>query len=186
MGRRGPPPKPSAIRALEGDVSHRPVNKLEPKPDLVMPRCPSWLNAAAKKEWKRLAPMLHRIRVLTEADGDALAAYCQTYARWRQAEEFLDTHNAVYPIRDEAGRIKCMQQVPQVAMARNLLRLLRAYQQEFGMTPASRSRVTIVPFGSESEPGAQGLGDNLRARAKLMAFQGGRSRPPEDEQGDDE
>jgi phage terminase small subunit len=37
-----------------------------------------------------------------------------------------------------------MQQFPQVAISRNLLLVLRAYQQEFGMTPSSRSRVVVA------------------------------------------
>ncbi len=38
---------------------------------------PAHLDADAKKEFRRLANMLLRIRVLTEADGIALANLCQ-------------------------------------------------------------------------------------------------------------
>ena len=90
--------------------------------------------------------------LLTTADAHALFAYCQTYARWRAAEEFLERHGESYPIRDEAGRIRCMQQFPQVATARNLLLVLKAYQQEFGLTPASRSRIVVEAHdGAESD-----------------------------------
>ena len=72
-------------------------------------------------------------------DGEALAAFCQTYVRWQAAEEFLDQHGDVYPVRDERGRIKYMQQFPQVSIARHLLLILKSFYQEFGMTPASRT-----------------------------------------------
>jgi phage terminase small subunit len=39
--------------------------------------------------------------------------------------------------------LKYVQQLPQVAIARNLLAVLNRYQQEFGLTPAARSRLTI-------------------------------------------
>jgi P27 family predicted phage terminase small subunit len=89
------------------------------------------------------------MKVLTVVDADALAAYCHTYVRWRDAEDFLSKHGMVYPIRDDQGRVKCMQQWPQVSIARNLLLVLRAYQQEFGLTPAARARIVIA---GEDEP----------------------------------
>ncbi len=93
--------------------------------------------------------------VLTVVDGDAAAIYAQTFSRWRAAEEFLAKHGEVYPIRDTNGQIKCMQQFPQVSIARNLLLVLRAYQQEFGLTPAARSRISLP-----AEP--PGVGDAAR------------------------
>src|SRR5262245_43199844 len=81
--------------------------------------------------------------VLATADRAALVAYCRTYARWEAAEEFLEKHGEVYPLRDDNGKVKCMIQFPQVAIARNLLLALRSYQQEFGLTPSARSRIDI-------------------------------------------
>ncbi len=143
MGRRGPPPKPTRLKLLEGNPGKRRLNRREPKPRLEAPRCPVWLSEEAKTVWRRTVLELKRAGVLTVVDGDALAAYCQTYARWKAAEEFLANHGDVYPLRDENGRIKYMQQFPQVSIARNLLHLLRGYQQEFGLTPSSRSRIEI-------------------------------------------
>ena len=42
-----------------------------------------------------------------------------------------------------------MQQFPQVSIARNLLLVLRAYQQEFGLTPAARSRIAVQDAGDD-------------------------------------
>ena len=145
MGRRGPPPEPTKLRVLKGNPSKRPVNEREPEPRATAPRCPEWLSVHAKRVWHRLVPELKAMRVLTYIDGDALTAYCQTYARWQAAEEFIQKHGEAYPLRDEQGRIRCMQQFPQVAIARNLILVLRAYQQEFGMTPSARSRVVVAP-----------------------------------------
>jgi phage terminase small subunit len=38
-----------------------------------------------------------------------------------------------------------MQQFPQVAIARNLALLLKSYQQEFGLTPSARTRLSVEP-----------------------------------------
>ena len=39
----------------------------------------------AKKEWERLAELMNQMGVLTEVDMAAFAAYCQSYARWKEA-----------------------------------------------------------------------------------------------------
>jgi P27 family predicted phage terminase small subunit len=83
--------------------------------------------------------------VLSAIDADALAAYCQAYARWQAAEEFLAKHGDTYPVRDENGRVRFVRQFPQVTTARTLLNTLRAFQQEFGMTPSSRTRIEVSP-----------------------------------------
>jgi len=143
MGRRGPPPKPTRLKQLAGNPGKRKLNKREPKPRKEAPRCPAWLNPDAKRVWKDLVPKLKRMGILTEVDGGALAAYCQTFARWRKVEEFIAKHGEVYPLKDQNGKIKYMQQFPQVSIARNLLQLLKAYQQEFGLTPSARTRIEV-------------------------------------------
>ena len=89
MAQIGRKPKPTALKMLEGNPRGRPLNTEEPKPEKKAPRCPSWLEAEAKKEWKRLAKVLENMGLLTEMDMAAFAGYCQAYARWKEAEEFL-------------------------------------------------------------------------------------------------
>lgn len=158
MGRRGPPPKPTALRILNGNAAKRPLNAREPRPSAELPRCPAWISKEAKRAWRRIVPQLRAMKVLTSVDADALAAYCQTYARWVAAEQFLAQHGEVYPLRDENGKVRCMQQFPQVSIARNLLLLLKAYQQEFGLTPSSRSRVVVVADEDPDDEAARFFG----------------------------
>ena len=124
MGRRGPPPKPTKLRVLTGNPGKRRLNQREPQPSKDAPRCPAWLTTDAKKVWRRLSVELKRLGVLTVIDRDALVIYCQLYGRWKEAEEFLGKHGSVFPLRDEAGRVRCMQQFPQVSIARTLAQLL--------------------------------------------------------------
>ena len=145
MGRRGPPLKPTRLKILGGNPGKRRLNKREPKPSVDTPACPAWLSPAAKRVWRHTVPLLRNMGVLARADRDALAAYCQIYARWREAEEFLQQHGSVYPLKDEKGQLKFMAQFPQVSIAKSLLQIVRAYQQEFGMTPSARTRVSVTP-----------------------------------------
>ena len=68
MATRGRKPKPTAIKELEGNPGKRELNQNEPKPEKKAPRCPTWLEAEAKKEWKRLAKQLEQLGILTEVD----------------------------------------------------------------------------------------------------------------------
>ncbi len=152
MGRRGPPPKPTRMKVLAGNPGKRPLSGREPQPPKDAPRCPAWLSPEAKREWRRMAPKLERMGVLTSIDVDAFAAYCQVYSRWKAAEEFIAKHGDVYPLRDENGRVRYMQQFPQVAIAKSLLQTLRGYQQEFGLTPAARTRIEVSPPAQPNQP----------------------------------
>ena len=107
-----------------------------------LPECPDWIDEEAKAAWAHLVPMLQAMGVLTRIDDMALARYCQYWARWKKAEQFIQKHGDSYPLKDEKGRVKCVAQFPQVAIAHKLGALLGRLEQEFGMTPSARSRIS--------------------------------------------
>lgn len=148
MATRGRKPKPTALKVLEGNPGKRPLNKNEPQPEKKAPRCPSWLEPEAKKEWKRMAKTLETIGVLTQVDKAAFAGYCQAYARWKEAEEFLSKHGTIFKI--PSGYI---QQVPQVSIAQTYLKVMKDFCSEFGLTPAARTRIQVdSAVGQEDDP----------------------------------
>ena len=102
-----------------------------------------WLDADAKKVWRQVVPPLRAMGVLTRIDGKAVARYCTSWVRWRRAIEFIREHGEVYPLKDDAGKIRYLQQFPQVAIASRLALELTRLEQEFGMTPASRTRISV-------------------------------------------
>ncbi|MBB2481072.1 phage terminase small subunit P27 family [Bacillus sp. APMAM] len=136
MAQRGRKPKPTSLKELEGNPGGRPLNKKEPRPTKKAPRCPSWLEDEAKKEWKRMGKVLEQMGLLTEMDMAAFAGYCQAYARWKEAEEFITQHGTI--IRTPNGYL---QQVPQVSIAQTNLKIMLKFCEQFGLTPSSRSRI---------------------------------------------
>jgi len=138
------PPKPTALKLIDGNPGKRPVNKNEPKPRPVAPTCPSWMTARAKAEWRRVSPQLEELGLLTQIDRVALAGYCQSYADYVDAKEFIKKKGPVYAIKNEDGTVKYLQQVPQVAIAHKSLLVIKAFCQEFGMTPSARSRMSVA------------------------------------------
>ncbi len=101
---RGRKPKPTALKVLEGNPGKRRINGLEPKPPASLPTCPGHLSAAAKAEWKRIAKSLNQVGLLTQVDRATMAAYCQTYGRWVEAEEKLAETPLI--LRTPAGYIQ--------------------------------------------------------------------------------
>ena len=144
MAARGRKPKPTALKLLEGNPGKRPINENEPIPPKGKVKCPTWLEAEAKKEWKRLAPSLEAMGVLTQADLTAFAGYCQAYARWKEAEEFISQHGSIF--QTPSGYV---QQVPQVSIAQQNLKIMQSFCSEFGLTPATRARIIANGGGKD-------------------------------------
>uniref|UniRef100_UPI0026EF87FF phage terminase small subunit P27 family n=2 Tax=Veillonellaceae TaxID=31977 RepID=UPI0026EF87FF len=74
--------------------------------------------------------------MLTEIDRAAFAGYCQAYARWKGAEEFITQHGDM--VRTPNGYL---QQVPQVSIAQTNLKIMLKFCEQFGLTPSARSRM---------------------------------------------
>lgn len=154
MGKRGPPPEPSILKYIRGNPSKGKLNDKEPTPDLVDEdvMAPSHVAEVplALQKWQYAAPILQRMKLLTEADVESLARYCLLWAKWKLAyDKSLQlgdeiTHFEPDPNRTDGKlRIKWTQVAPWTTQYKSLGRDLLRLEQEFGLTPASRSQVTI-------------------------------------------
>ena len=135
-GRSGRRPLPTQLKVLRGNTGRRPLNQGEPKPRPVLPSPPGHLSDEAKREWKRVGELLDGLGLVSEMDRAALAGYCQAWGRWVEAENGLKTYGVV--IKSPGG---FPIQSPFFAVANKALEQMRGFLIEFGMTPASRSRV---------------------------------------------
>ena len=146
MGRRGPAPKPTVLNELAGNPGHRKKNTKEPKPASDKMAAPLFLSAEARAEWDRLVGLFADLKLLTNIDTDALAMYCDTYARWMQATRALAKDGMIvytpngFPV-----------QSPYIGIVNQSLRTMQKFLAEFGMTPASRTRIQ-VPQEPEDDP----------------------------------
>jgi len=133
-GRR---PKPTALKRVAGNPGKRALNEKEPTPPIGVPDPPPHIVGEALAEWKRITPQLVALGILTDIDRAALAAYCQLWARWVEAEKSLSTTGTIlkspsgYPIQN-----------PFLGVANTAIEGMRKFLGEFGMTPSSRSRIT--------------------------------------------
>ena len=75
----------------------------------------------------------------------AFAGYCQAYARWKEAEEFITQHGAI--VKTPSGY---WQQVPQVSIAQTYLKIMNKFCEQFGLTPSARSRI-VTDSGEDKQ-----------------------------------
>ena len=167
MGKRGPAPEPSISRAIRGNPGKRPFNLYEPQPDELDEdySAPDWLEGQAKEKWDFVLPILVRMRVMSEADIETLARYCALWEQWKANYDHVKAGHGVLPIRDEKGNIKYLQTTPYASQMRSLARELLRMEQEFGLTPSSRSQVTIHATASDDPLGAFAKSRGNRAGA---------------------
>jgi P27 family predicted phage terminase small subunit len=140
----GPPKKPTAWRRAEGK---RAWNHAEPQPPEGTPDCPEHLSDEARAEWHRLVDTLVKMGVITIVDRAVLAAYCQAYGRWVEAEEKL--MEAPLLFKTPSGYV---QQSPWLNIANRQMELMGRYMAEIGLTPASRSRIAIASSADQHAP----------------------------------
>src|SRR5262245_59243797 len=134
---RGRRPKPTRLKVLAGNPGKRPLNESEPRPEPVVPERPLELGEVARREWDRLAAELGTLRITTNLDRGALAAYCGAYALWAEAMEAIQKYGSM--IKSPSG---FPVQSPYLAIANRQTEIMMRIAAEFGTTPASRSRIS--------------------------------------------
>ena len=154
MGLRGPAPKPTQLKILEGNPGKQKIrNTGEPIPPLppAIPKPPARLLPEAKKEWRQLAPTLLALGLLTEVDLSAFAELCQNYAYYLATDKkILDLGGAgVFAMqKTPSGYI---QQHPLLSLRRQYYETWRKGLSDFGLTPASRARLVVGDVGAGSQ-----------------------------------
>ncbi len=138
---KGRRPKPTHLKAVRGNPGKR-ANKREPRPvlDKTAPPPPEHLNDNATRAWENLAPMLVRLRVLTEADHLALERLALCYAEVCEHEETLSGLGYTYETHSMSGDVMVRKR-PEAALLADADRRFKSYLVEFGLTPAARSKV---------------------------------------------
>jgi P27 family predicted phage terminase small subunit len=106
---------------------------------------PAYLDREARREWKRRVPILLAMGVLTVADGVALGNFCQAVSMLVQA------HKAMQQAAKGAGSGLLMktpsgyvQQSPLLGIINAQVDIITRISREFGLTPASRTRLAAA------------------------------------------
>lgn len=146
MGKRGPKPAPTAIKIARGNPSKENLDdrvKREPRPaegDIVPP---DWVTGVALEKWDDVVPKLQAMKVMSTSDIDTIARYCVLHEQWAKYLDQMRRGLDVLVLRDSDGKVKYMQSSPAATMFLKIGQQMLRIEQEFGLTPSSRTGISV-------------------------------------------
>ena len=127
--------KPTTLLELSGALRKNPNRRRGGEPEFGgEATCPRHLDREARQEWRRCAPGLRRLGLLTSVDRAAFAAYCACYSLALKAQRDIKEHGII---------LSGAKKNPACTVLKDALQLMRQYGGEFGLSPASRSKVNM-------------------------------------------
>lgn len=158
---RGPLPKSATVHQLHGNPSKKNLKQVIDtlQPEVEIPDCPQHLLKEAKKEWKRITPILEDYGLISKLDRAALSSYCQQWALMVFAEQQIlramtlaekkrkeaEARGEIYEGGDGLVDVTKNGNViysPHYIIAKNSRYILDRMLANFGMSPAARGRVS--------------------------------------------
>lgn len=144
MARRGPPAIPTQIKLLNGNPSRRPLNGDEPQPTLIEDGTPpEWLDERAKARWLKSFKDLQTTRVITESDYESFARLCYLDGQFHELREKLCSEGLVTSGLNTKGKPYQLPN-PLFYMMLSIAKELSKMEQQFGMTPSSRTGLRVT------------------------------------------
>jgi phage terminase small subunit len=153
MGLRGPAPKPTGVRVLEGCRAHRPLPENEPQYPPEIPSRPKKISRQARVVWDELVAEMVPANVLRSVDQRALWQLAEDEALLSEA--YAGLWRMVRALQDKAksegkelpgGALFALVSMTSGRLAMNAIRDLGARilveRREFGLTPSSRTRIS--------------------------------------------
>lgn len=112
---------------------------------------PANLTAGARRMWKQLVPELDRLGLLTQVDAGALEGACTAYGRAVAADKIIAKEGltvAIFETVEESeGKTRPVlveyRKRLEIAISFEAWKQFKAFCTEFGLTPASRSRISL-------------------------------------------
>lgn len=144
---RGRPPKPTAVKAAEGNRGRRPLNRRELELTSEIPRPPAWLDKLAKREWKRIIIHLHNLGVLNEIDQTQLGMLCSALSTLIKARRQVDAiaEDKQLMVKTPNGGVMMN---PLLSIVNRQIEIVHRLGADFGMSPVARARVLIDDAGN--------------------------------------
>lgn len=144
VGLRGPAPKPTRLKLLQGETRPSRIGDGEPQPREARPEPPGWLTADARAVWDRTVRELAAMGMCHAADTDSLVVYCNAVVNHARAQQLLD-HSHVLVKGANGGLVR---NPANTVVAHNAI-IIGRYAREFGLTPAARVGLSTEPAEPE-------------------------------------
>lgn len=158
---KGRKPKPVARQIAEGDPAKRGKGKLqeklaaEPDTNRGLPACPRHLRGRARSTWNFWVAELAVMNLDHRPDAMMLEGACVNYARAVQADLILEREGLTVTEStvNEDGEVVILKvkRHPADLISATAWRQVRSFCSEFGLSPVSRTRLTVDKKQQEQE-----------------------------------
>ena len=144
MARLGRPPKPTALKVLNGSAAHDPgrLNRDEPHP-VGLPVMPPDLSVAEQEVWGHVIGAMPA-GVISAVDRDVFRIYCEEVALEREIRDLVGRSGILVRSSSHARRGELTKN-PLLAVLRDHATLVRAFASDLGLNPSARSGIHAAP-----------------------------------------
>lgn len=164
--RRGKPPKPIQLRVLEGGKATKVIRDLNkdlppsvPRASTKYPVQPKIMSTHGAKQWDFICGLVDELGLLSRTDTIALQLLCEAYADYLTAVEAIKKNGGeTYTTQTSRGKGKIVRNIPAVRQRNDADYRIRSWLNEFGMTPAARSRVRGNGKSDDEDPAEKYFG----------------------------
>lgn len=140
MGKRGPPKKPSSVlKSRKTFRRDRHSDDLEAVANANLPKPPSHLSAAQRKQWHEIGQQLHKVGLCSDLDAICLELLVRSYCEMNNAQNRLSSGDLVLEVGDGGA----LQANPLVGVIAKHLATLKWCLTQFGMTPSARTGIRL-------------------------------------------
>lgn len=141
----GRPPKPTAVKVLEGTYRPDRAHPNEVSPELLaqIPNPPDGLGDWGQREWHTVCRWLHTVGNLAATDLSLIAAYCNEIDNYWSYDGHVKKSGAIIAIKNKDGLVVKVQKNPYAALRKDSLGEALRLASQFGFTPAARTRLVM-------------------------------------------
>ncbi len=133
------PRKPTHLKTIQGTARPDRANPNEPVASDIPPTAPEYLSERAVEKFCELTAILEGMGLASRDNSDALAMLAGLLVEVEEDTVLLDSVGAFYVPSEESGIVRAH---PAVARLTSNRQRAQALLGEFGLTPATRSKVS--------------------------------------------
>lgn len=138
MGKRGPAKEPTRLKVVKGTADPDALDiEPTPPPGELLP--PGDLDQEVRAVWDYTVDQLTHMGLAHPTDRDSLVCYAEAVVAHRKASQAIARSGLL--IRTQRGGY--FMRNPLLAVQRDSAMLVRAFAREFGLTPSSRSDISV-------------------------------------------
>lgn len=151
MGRKK---TPDHLKMISGTAQKCRMNEDAPAANPGVAVAPAWLSERAAELFSQLSATLLGMGIASPDDEVALAMLSSRIEEVELMTAAIEDGGRVYEQKDESGNVRMRRAAPEVGLRNEAMRHAQSLLSEFGLTPASRAKVSagkpadVNPFGA--------------------------------------